>query len=297
MSFRRVELFAPASCIEAVNQALNIAWKDSGNNISVKLSPTGVDPATYFGGSGTIENWRIAELSAVFSRFPGSYAFLAEGHNAPIDETIGCKFDNSLRRLSGFWQCCEHLGFRRIAHPDEFSFDERSSALLLQSVVSLHGPVHDGVMIRCLAVPWNAIVSEIQRNPHFLPQFSTQHRKFEEFLAASYERAGFEVTLTPQRGDRGRDVIATMRGLLTIRILDQAKAYKAGHLVTHDDVRAMLGTLATDPNASKGVITTTSDFQPGVLGGDEFKQFLPYRLELKNGIDLTRWLSEIQKQF
>jgi restriction system protein len=81
---------------------------------------------------------------------------------------------------------------------------------------------------------------------------------------------------------------------MTIRILDQAKAYKPGHLVTHDDVRAMLGTLATDSNASKGVITTTSDFQPGILSGDEFERFLPYRLELKNGQQLTQWLSSIK---
>jgi len=75
--------------------------------------------------------------------------------------------------------------------------------------------------------------------------------------------------------------------------LDQAKAYKPGHRVTHDDVRAMLGTLSTDANASKGVVTTTSDFQPGILLGDEFQRFMPYRLELKNGAQLAKWLSDI----
>jgi len=51
-----------------------------------------------------------------------------------------------------------------------------------------------------------------------------------------------------------------------------------------------LGVLQTDGNTSKGLITTTSDFQPGILTGDEFKNFMPHRLELKNGTDIVDWL-------
>lgn len=294
VAFRRVELFGPAVSIEPLNRAINAAWRDSGDNLSVRLSASGAEPATFFGGSGTIEDWRISELPGVLARFPGTCAFLADDMGAPIDEVMGIPFDEKMQSLSGFWECCEYLGLRRILHPDEMVLASEASVLLLQSVVSFHGKVADGQLVKCLSVPWQAIVAEIERNPRFLPEFATQHRRFEEFLAASYERAGFEVTLTPQRGDRGRDVIATLRGLMTVRILDQAKAYKPGHLVTHDDVRAMLGTLATDSNASKGVVTTTSDFQPGILSGDEFKRFVPYRLELKNGEQLARWLSEIK---
>jgi restriction system protein len=56
--------------------------------------------------------------------------------------------------------------------------------------------------------------------------------------------AGFdEVTLTPRSGDLGRDVIAVKRGLGTVRVIDQVKAYGPSHLVTADDVRALLGVL------------------------------------------------------
>ena len=295
MSFKRVELFGSATSIGALNRAINLAWKDSGDNLSVGLSPSGTPPATYFGGSGTVEDWRVAELPRVLAGFPGSYAFFSGGMNALIESVLGLPFDPEMRSLAGFVQCADYLGLRRILHPDEALITADRSVLLLQSVVSLHGAVSDGQLVRCLSIPWQAIVREIERDPDFLPQFSTQHRRFEEFLAASYERAGFKVTLTPQRGDRGRDVIAVLEGIATIRILDQAKAYKPGHLVTHDDVRAMLGTLATDANASQGVITTTSDFQPGILSGDEFSRFLPYRLSLKNGRQLASWLSDIDK--
>jgi restriction system protein len=128
-------------------------------------------------------------------------------------------------------------------------------------------------------------------------EFSGSPRKFEEFIAGAYRQTGWdEVTLTPASGDKGRDVIATKNGLCSIRVLDQAKAYAPGHLVTHNDVRAMLGVLSADQNASKGIVTTTSDFEPRVWSGDEFSRFRPYRLELKNGQQLLKWLSDISKE-
>jgi restriction system protein len=144
------------------------------------------------------------------------------------------------------------------------------------------------------AIPWIAIYREIKNNPKFLEKFARHPRKFEEFIAGAYDAEGWdEVILTPRSGDGGRDVIATKRGFGSIRILDQTKAYRPGHLVTHDDIRAMLGVLITDSNSSKGIITTTSDFQPTIKSGPEFQKFLPYRLELKNGKNLVEWLDSI----
>lgn len=150
--------------------------------------------------------------------------------------------------------------------------------------------------MRAAAVPWLEIVTALEHDPNLLSYFAKEPRKFEEFIAASYERAGFDhVILTPQRNDGGRDVIATKRGFGSIRFLGQTKAYSPGHLVTHDDVRAMIGVLNVDRNSSKGLITTTSDFQPGITKPDsQFREFLPHRLELKNGTQLIDWLKEIK---
>jgi restriction system protein len=169
--------------------------------------------------------------------------------------------------------------------------------LLLQAQIVLHGSAtHEGVLIKAVAQPWREIVDHLSKDASLLARFAQNPRFFEEFIAASYERAGFdEVTLTPQRGDGGRDVIAVKRGFGSIRFLEQTKAYSPGHLVTHDDIRAMLGVLYRDGNSSKGLVTTTSDFQPGILKKDsEFSPFLPHRLELKNGHDLVDWLKEIR---
>jgi restriction system protein len=99
------------------------------------------------------------------------------------------------------------------------------------------------------------------------------------------------VVLTPRSGDKGRDVIATRTDIGTIRFYDQVKAFKPGRIVTANDVRATYGVLCLHQNVSKAVVTTTSQFAPGVF--DEFKPIMPYRLELKDGQQLTRWLLEL----
>ena len=125
---------------------------------------------------------------------------------------------------------------------------------------------------------------------HYL---SNQRKNWEEIVAGAYHKAGFdEVTLTPRSGDYGRDIIAVKRGLGTIRIIDQVKAYNLNHLVTADDVRALLGVLEGE-KASKGFLTTTSDFAPRLREDVLIKRFIPDRIELINGNMLLARLREL----
>jgi restriction system protein len=118
--------------------------------------------------------------------------------------------------------------------------------------------------------------------------------KWEEIIAGAYQREGFdEVILTPRSGDRGRDVIATKWGIGSIRFFDQVKAYSPGHLVTADEVRAMIGVINGAGNVSKGIVTTTSEFAPRVTDDAFIKPFIPYRLELKPRDNLLAWLAEL----
>ncbi|MDB5322468.1 MAG: hypothetical protein JWN40_4099 [Phycisphaerales bacterium] len=114
--------------------------------------------------------------------------------------------------------------------------------LLVQAVV-LHGEkTEEGRLIEAVTLPWFAIVELIMKDPTEV--FRIPPRKWEEIIAGAYKKAGFEeVTLTPASGDGGRDVIAIKYGLGTIRVIDQVKAYKPDHLVTANDVRALLGVL------------------------------------------------------
>jgi len=65
---------------------------------------------------------------------------------------------------------------------------------------------------------------------------------------------------------------------------------RSGHLVTANDVRALLGVLSGEQNTSKGIVTTTSDFGPRIYSDPFIKPFMPYRLELINGTALLERL-------
>jgi len=166
--------------------------------------------------------------------------------------------------------------------------------LLLQTVIVPGGKTPEGQLIEAVTLPWFEIIELLKNDPSVVHQISA--RRWEEIIAGGYKKAGFdEVTLTPRSGDYGRDVIAVKKGLGSVRVIDQVKAYKAGHLVTADDVRALMGVLQGD-GASKGFLTTTSDFAPKLQEDPLIVPFIPCRLELINGKALLRRLEELAKK-
>jgi restriction system protein len=164
--------------------------------------------------------------------------------------------------------------------------------LLVQGLLEPLGTTEYGKLVRAIALPWQAIVSALRKDWSKAYQISSA--KWEEIVAAAFDKAGYdEVVLTPRSGDHGRDVIAVKRGVGTIRIIDSVKAYKPGHLVRYDDVRALAGVLLGDQQASKGIVTTTSTFAPGIVNDPFLKPLIPYRLELMDGQELQRWLEKL----
>ena len=173
---------------------------------------------------------------------------------------------------------------------------ERLPGLLLQcAIIQLGDRVDQGQIVEAVTLPWFEIVSKIEQDPNFLYQIPW--RRLEEFVAGAYEREGWnEVILTPPSGDGGRDIIAVKHGICCIRIIDQIKAYAPDQYVTANDVRALLGVLSSDLNVSKGFVTTTAKFAPRLLDDPSIKPFVPYRLELKDGDVLRRWLIEVARK-
>jgi restriction system protein len=194
-----------------------------------------------------------------------------------------------------------------VSIPSEFSANERTNqhmsllllfnpsqspvSIVLQTVVLAGEKTSAGQLIEAVAIPWFDLIRLIQENP--ATAFEISPRKWEEIVAGAYKKAGFdEVTLTPSSGDLGRDVIAVKRGIGIVRVIDQVKAYKPGVLVTANDVRALMGVLHGD-GASKGFVTTTSDFAPRLRTDPLLMPFMPSRLELINGSQLFARLSEL----
>ena len=166
--------------------------------------------------------------------------------------------------------------------------------ITLKALLTLGRNDSEGRLVEAVAVPWYEILRLMQSDPE--AAYRIDPRQWEEIVAGAYTRAGYdEVILTPRSGDKGRDVIATKFGVGSIRIFDQVKAYKPGHLVTADEVRSMLGVITGADNVSKGVVTTTSNFAPRLAEDPYIKKYLPYRLELKSREDLFPWLNALSK--
>jgi restriction system protein len=151
----------------------------------------------------------------------------------------------------------------------------------------------DGQLVEAVALPWFDIVEILKKDP--TAAFQIDPRKWEEIIAGAYKKAGFdEVTLTPRSGDLGRDVIAIKKGLGSVRVIDQVKAFAPTHLVPADDVRALMGVVIGD-RASKGFLTTTSNFAPGIATDRVIQDFIPNRLELINGSMLLTRLDQLAR--
>jgi restriction system protein len=166
------------------------------------------------------------------------------------------------------------------------------TVLLQTALVRLGDITPEGHEIHGPTATWFEISRQLKLDPTFRFEFTSNPTKFEEFLAGAYKLKGWHaVTLTPRSGDRGRDVIAITSEMTATRILDQAKANSPTNLVSQNDVRAIFGVLRLDPGATKGIITTTSDFAPGVA--DEFQKVIPYQLETRNGEQFLEWIRQI----
>lgn len=169
--------------------------------------------------------------------------------------------------------------------------DDATPTLLMQVVVEKGEKTDEGEIVIAVTLPWYDIVKRLKKDPQFAYQMTP--RMWEEMVAGIYDRAGFDkVILTPYKAGGGRDVIAIKKGIGTIRVIDQVKAYAPRNLVTHDHVRGLVGVVEMD-GASKGFLTTTSDFAPTLREDPLIKPYLGRRIELINGEMLFNRLREL----
>lgn len=165
---------------------------------------------------------------------------------------------------------------------------------MVKTLLTFKGKTEEGKLIQAVNIPWFEIVDLLIKDPNAAYEIPAD--KWEEIIAGAYHQAGFEeVTLTPRSGDFGRDVIAVKKGLGTVRIIDQVKAYKPSLLVSANDVRALGFVLQAD-NAAKGFVTTTSDFAPKIKDDPFISPWAPSRLELIDGKKLIQRLIELRNK-
>jgi restriction system protein len=164
--------------------------------------------------------------------------------------------------------------------------------LVSQTVIIPFRKTAEGQLIRSAMFPLLAIIERIMNDPSLI--YEVDPRKWEEIIAASYDASGLfdEVTLTPRSGDRGRDVIAVKKGFGSVRLIESMKRYTPGTKSTAEEVQALLGVMLSDPQASKGIVSTTWEFAPMIWDNPHITQYIPHRLELVDGKALVKQLKE-----
>jgi restriction system protein len=168
------------------------------------------------------------------------------------------------------------------------------ASITVTSLIIPERKTAEGILVRSTSAIWSEIVRRLGSD--WSAAFQLTPDQWEELIAGVFHRDGYdEVTKTPRSGDHGRDVIAVKHGFGSVRILGSVKAYKPDHLVEYDAVRALIGVVTADQKASKGIVTTTSDFPPLMENDPGIAPFLPTRLELVNGKRLQEWLKALSK--
>jgi restriction endonuclease Mrr len=104
-----------------------------------------------------------------------------------------------------------------------------------------------------------ALIERLQQCPDDLRLID--RRKFEEVVAEIFSGFGYEVELTQQTRDGGKDIVAIKRCEVNLRFLVECRRPAPGNPVSVSAVRELLG-VKSDDGASKAILATTTYFTP-----------------------------------
>jgi len=122
-------------------------------------------------------------------------------------------------------------------------------------------------------------------------RFRLQPRLFEETVAELLSRMGYDVSLTPQSGDKGRDVIANLATpVAPVLMLVECKRYAPHRLVGAEPITRLWFRMFDD-KANLSMVVTTSGFQPIAR---ETAQTRGYQISLKDGEQFIEWIRSLK---
>jgi hypothetical protein len=113
-------------------------------------------------------------------------------------------------------------------------------------------------------------------------------RGFEELVAELFGGFGYDVELTKQTRDGGRDIIAVKREEVQVKYLIECKRPDPGGKVGVRPVRELLG-VWQDEGATKAILATTAYFSKDAK---LYFERHPWILELKEYDDLKNWIDQ-----
>lgn len=131
------------------------------------------------------------------------------------------------------------------------------------------------------------LIDEINTNPDTMMSLSP--REFEELVADLFFREGFDVELTPESKDGGRDILAVRSDEFGSHLyLAECKRYAPNRPVGVEYVRALYGVVENE-KASRGIIATTSHF---TKGAKSFSLESKWRIGLRDYLSIQAWIKQ-----
>jgi hypothetical protein len=135
------------------------------------------------------------------------------------------------------------------------------------------------------------LIYYLAKSPEFIHQL--HHRKFEELIAEIFRKKGYEVTLTPQTRDGGKDIIAVYNSPFGHQMfIVECKKYKEDFKVGVELVRGLYG-VKTAERFTQAILVTSSSFTEDAK---RFVKPLEYELSLKDFNDVKGWCEDYSKR-
>jgi len=137
----------------------------------------------------------------------------------------------------------------------------------------------------------NVITRSLLDKVAFRPEilYEITPRQFEELVCELFERKGYNVRLTKQTRDGGKDIIMLNNSILgDLMIYAECKRYSPKHPVNVGLVRELYGTIEAD-RATAGIMVTTSYFSKDAR---RFQEKIKGRMNLIDYSELMRQILE-----
>lgn len=136
------------------------------------------------------------------------------------------------------------------------------------------------------------IIREIQSQPDLIRSISS--RQFEEVVAELFRHRGYQVELTKQTRDGGKDIIAISTDRLGIKLkyLIECKHYAESNKVGVDVVRSLHGVKNTKDGPNKTIIATTSSFTADAVKFAEGEATSSWDITLADYNQIMSWIGD-----
>lgn len=171
---------------------------------------------------------------------------------------------------------------QNLIYKNQLLFDDANSKIIIPQIPKI---------ITDVKVINSKLIHRVNQNPKLI--YSLTSRQFEEFVAELFEKDGYNVSLTQQTHDGGKDLFIVENNRLGKFIYYvECKRYAADNPVGVRLVRELYGTVAAD-RATAGVLVTSSYFS------GEAKQFteqVKSQMSLLEYADLTKWVNDIAEK-